>query len=67
MRPIDDVNEIKAVISTVKCSGDEWYTNYFISDDVAERWIKKRQMTIFHDDTTAFLYASFSANHQIFV
>lgn len=55
MRHIENVNEIKDVITTVKSNGDEWYTNYFVSDDVVERWIKNRQIMMFRDNTTVFL------------
>lgn len=36
-----NIQEIKESITQVKERGDEWYTNYYIADEIAASWIKK--------------------------
>ena len=55
MRLVADIKEIKEIITALKEQGDEWYTNYYISDDVAEDWIKKNKIRIYKGAKTFFL------------
>lgn len=55
MRLVEDIQEIKDAITQVKEMGDEWYTNYYIADEVARSWIEKKQLRFFESKKTAFL------------
>ena len=55
MRFVADIKEIKEAITALKEQGDEWFTNYYISDDVAEDWIKKNKIRIYQEAKTVFL------------
>ncbi|MBR3622889.1 MAG: GNAT family N-acetyltransferase [Selenomonadaceae bacterium] len=52
---MEDISEIKEAITWVKECGDEWYTNYYISDIVAKQWIKNGQLKILIGENAAFL------------
>lgn len=55
MRLVEDIQEIKDAITQVKKLGDEWYTNYYISDEFARSWIEKKQLSLFERNQTTFL------------
>ena len=55
MRLVNNIQKIKEAITHVKEHGDEWHTNYYIADKVAEGWIKRRQLRIYEDGQTVFL------------
>ena len=53
---VEDTREIKEAITQVKELGDEWYTNYYISDGVAEVWISKQQLMMYRHKNVVFIF-----------
>ena len=54
-RLVEDIQEIKEAITLLKEQGDEWYTNYYISDNEAGKWVGKKQLRIYQYEKAFFI------------
>ena len=52
MQLVKYINEIKEAITRIKEQGDEWHTNFFVSDERLAYWIEAGQLYLLQKEYT---------------